>query len=667
MLRYAGIFILCLFTLTLFSTNAAAAPLPPLSKPAPLPPLPEGALLQSSEGNGDTETIQLSPVDDTFIANGPREIQEHVYGMDESLLVGQYNDLVTELRTLVGYQWTPPDNILNIEEASLFFGVGGGADKEMPVSIYYTGQEPINEEIANWSNRAWWGSGAPAKGKLGEAGYWYEFDVTEIMNRHVTWPYIGFSIRSDELVNAFYKISHSKESDPKLAPQLVFRYRYDDQPPEVWFDPMPEWATTEESFTVHGRERPDETTSFHFEVQYRLDGGDWQPYHISGNSAPYPRHPGKTIELRLRGVDRFGNTSDWVLSTPVKLYTYDLHGRIQDHRQRLLPPVDPHILPEPWWTKLSPEKNEFIARLGPRENLRATVREPEYGVWEELPLFRYHTPITITVPPPDNMMSATIMEDPRQWLTENKEDKILRSDQGYNGSIEFQTLKGKRTPALFCHRQFFTPIDLNQPTVGFHYWYSGYPANRPLELYWQDEAGLMHPLRKTFLDGEPGGWGNFNWHYVWADLMPFREQKGRLCISFESADGWHLYRVYLDRFILGSTPSELSLTLSSPPGPPAPGATIPLTLTVQNRSPYTATARLRLSIDAGDEDIITLPVLAPNATFSHAFSITMPQEGVKVVRAVAGKPEIDFTPADNVAGRAFILDPRWLYLPLTLH
>ncbi|RME46455.1 MAG: DNRLRE domain-containing protein [Chloroflexi bacterium] len=656
--------ILLVIVLCPVSGIQAAGHMPP--PPAPYPPLTQSWL--SAASSAGTEVVQLSPVEDTFIANGGGNAPRTNFGKENFLLVGQYDDVLTELRTLVGYRWNPPEKFLDLDRAVLFFGVGDGTDKDMPVEVYYSSQ-PFGEDNATWQNRLWWGGGPPAKGVLGPVGYWYGIDVTDFLRKASSYYYMGFSIRSTMLGYHFYKATLSRESDPELAPQLVIRYRVDDMAPLVWFGGLSEWASTMyDHFSVHTLERPWSDQWVNIELQYRLDGGRWLQMNISSRDRiSYPPHAGSEMEMRVRAWDRLRNTSDWVYSPPIKLYSYDLHGRLVDHRQRLLPPVDPHIKPEPWWVRLEPETGEFVARLKKTQNLSASPEIDGYGTWHDVPLFRFTSPVTITLPPPDNLAESAEVELSDAWESYRLEDGIQPGTIGRGGSsTKLIAAPGQRAPAFFCSTRFFDISDLNQPTLSFHYWYGSYPAKRPLVVSWRDDEGYLHELGRTVMHPRAGNsWDNPDWNYYWADLTPLRKKRGRLCVAFERA-GHNSYALYLDRVSLGSTASDLSLNLSAPSSLPVAEPTS-LAFVVQNSSPYTATAQLHVFALPGSEQTLLLPVLDARSSLTVPATVTIPITGTLLLDAVVGKASIDRTPADNRVRRFLFAHPKHLYLPSQLN
>lgn len=648
------------------TVRASSPSLPPT--PVPFPPLPYPDL-QALAADASTDVVILSPSQDTFVANGHYSIINENFGAEDVLFVGYYDPDLAEMRTFVGYRWQPPAKLLDILEARFFFGVGGGSDADLPVDIYHS-RYAFNEMTITWVNGGWWGGPLAASGALGEPGFWYAFDVTQALQRlePSQLAYIGFAIHPKTLAFHHYKGTFSREADPELAPQLALRYRIDNLAPLVWFGAIPEWASTMyDHYTIYGVDQPDSTRSIQFELQQRLDGGAWQSVeHYERERIFYPNTPGRILELRLRAKDQVDNTSDWVQTSPIKLYSYDLVGRFRDHRGRPLSPVNPRISPTPWWTGLHPEDGTFIARLKGWENLTASPQISGYGAWENEPLFRYASPITITMPPADNLMTEEIMGDPTTWLADDLLDGVAKAGIGHNGdSLLLQPagyyLNNLRTPALYCHRQYFDPADLNQPTLGLHYWL---PAHRNVEVIWQDASGRSHRLKWAIPQFRGGSGDNPDWQYLWADLTPYRGQEGRVCLQIRrESNGWD--RFYFDRITLGSTPSDLSISAPYPDSIPEPGQPFSLDLAIRNSSPYTATAQLRIDANtATGMQIQPLPVLGSDSVSTYPITVTAPMSGVLSIRVSVGKPDIDRTPDDNSLQRLFFVDPKILYLPV---
>ena len=662
-------FVLAILLLPAWLARADSG-LPP--QPTPYPPLRLPSRLAAQALAEGEEIVQLAPMQDAFVANGAGEIRDRNFGGEQVLFVGSLDSDVSELRTLVGYSWPRPEKLLDVQEAVLFFGVGDGAEGPMNVRAHLF-WSPFQENRATWNNSAWRGSGRRfAEGSLGEPGYWYGIDVTTPVKDLVEndWNYsgyIGFNLRSMELGYRFYKATLSREYDPELAPQLVMRYRIDNIAPEVWFEGVGEWgATWGGHFFVRGRDAPDPSQPVYLKLEIRYDQGPWTPMSIFGNRVNYPNAPGKVIQMRLRGTDRLGNQSDWVYSPTVKLYSYDLEGRIQDHRERVLPAADPNFSPEPWWVKLHDDPPHFAARLKIPEGLTASPSLPGYGAWQNEPLYRYHSPITITLPAGDNMMPPEEVEDPDAWESNARGDVIERADAGHNGSIQLTAMPNERGPGLFCLKRGYDVGDLNQPTVGLRFWYGlNQSYSQPIWLYWQDEEGRLHLLKeaRSKITSYPG---NRLWDYAWGDLTPYRQSRGRFCIILNRIPPLVLTppSLFLDRFSLGSTPSDFSLSAAYPVSTPQPGERFPIDLTVRNHSPYTATGRIHITLDAEPEQKLDLPVMEPDGMFTKTITATMPVSGTLLFQATVGKPEIDHSPADNRLRRFFFSNPRGLYFPL---
>ncbi|NOZ72416.1 MAG: DNRLRE domain-containing protein [Chloroflexi bacterium] len=658
---------LCLWLLALLlpaSTLQADGGLPPT--PQPYPPLTLPAL-SSNSANAPSDLVQLAPFQDAFVANGISRVRRYGFGKENVLYVGKYDDILSEMHTLVGYHWQPPPKFLDIIEATLYFGVGDGADADMPVAIYNF-NSPFNEETVSWDTAGWWGKG-PANGVLGPVGYWSRLDVTPLLKNTTDFSYLGFRIRPTQLAYHFYKATYSREGSPELAPQLVLRYRIDNIAPQVWFQDIKPWASTRyDRFAIYGVDAPDPRRDVSLELQYRLDDGPWQTLDtpFGRDWIYYPPAPGSIATIRLRGRDGLGNTSEWVYTPPIKLYSFDLQGRITDHRERILPPKDPNISPEPWWVSLHDDTQTFVARLKTVDKLAASAHVPGYGSWEDEPLYSGSLPITITLPPADNLMAEELSEDAAQWRTNAEEDQLAHGDIGQGqGSLKLSATAGLRLPALFCSQTYYDLSELNQPTIGVHYWYGSYPHDRYLYLLWQDDEGHFYPLTRAAWAGPyEADWYNAFWNYAWADLTPYRSRRGRLCLEMTRPSYWGEYTVFLDRFSLGSTPSDLSLALHLPDPLPDPGQSFQADLVVQNRSPYTATAQLRLSLGNEAEERILLPVLAVGETLTHTLPLTVPvAHDFLRLGAIVGKPEIDRTPEDNEVHWLIFTEPYQLFLP----
>jgi hypothetical protein len=187
-------------------------------------------------------------------------------------------------------------------------------DSPMPTALRPLAA-PWDEDTVTWNTEPDW-SPVEANAAVGSAIAWYEWDVTNLTGNWVNQvvPNYGLIIIGDETVQQRERAFYSRETASDFWPRLIIDYTVtdDDQPPVVTVDPLPDYSRR--TFTVSwSGEDPGGAGIAHYDVQYRVDGGDWITWQevTTDTSAEFTGDDGHFYEFRARGLDNVGNLEDF--------------------------------------------------------------------------------------------------------------------------------------------------------------------------------------------------------------------------------------------------------------------------------------------------------------------------------------------------------------------
>ena len=149
--------------------------------------------------------------------------------------------------------------------------------------------------------------------EVGSAITWYEWEITDLVEDWVarTYPNYGLEIIGDERVQQRERTFYSHETSDQFAPYLLVDYTdfSDTQAPTVTVDPLPEFVGRDFTVSWSGTD-PGESGIASYDVQYRVNSGDWADWieDATSTSAVFAAgEDGKFYEFRARGEDKAGN------------------------------------------------------------------------------------------------------------------------------------------------------------------------------------------------------------------------------------------------------------------------------------------------------------------------------------------------------------------------
>jgi len=267
----------------------------------------------AADASGVQTVLELPPVADSYVAsNRPNQS----FGAD-SLYLGynQVGDAFGVQRIFMRFDIAGnlPANA-TIQSARLRLRLSFSS----PVSdtVMTTVLRPLtgvwNESNLTWSNQPALGAERPGIG-VGSALDWYEWDVTELVREWTMGATVnnGVALIGDETVQQRERAFYARETTTDFFPRLVVDYTtpVDIEAPIVTVDPLP--ALVSRNFTVvwRGNDRGGSGIDY-YDVQYRVDGGDWVNWqsHVTFTSAEFTEGlNGHHYEFRARGVDTVGN------------------------------------------------------------------------------------------------------------------------------------------------------------------------------------------------------------------------------------------------------------------------------------------------------------------------------------------------------------------------
>lgn len=173
-----------------------------------------------------------------------------------------------------------------------------------------------NESEASWNREPEWAAVRDSE-VVGTAPQYYEWEIGDLVQGWVdgSFPNFGIELIGDERVQQRERIFYARETTTDHFPRLVVDYELveDTSPPAVTVEPLPTFVGR--SFIVRwGGEDVGEAGIAYYDIQYRIEGGDWIDW-ISGVNFTAEEFSagqnGLSYEFRARGVDRAGNTESF--------------------------------------------------------------------------------------------------------------------------------------------------------------------------------------------------------------------------------------------------------------------------------------------------------------------------------------------------------------------
>jgi hypothetical protein len=188
-------------------------------------------------------------------------------------------------------------------------------DAPMPTHLRQT-LSAWEELTVTWNLEPTWGP-VRAENEVGSAITWYEWDVTELVEEWVarTAEEHGVEILCDERVQQRERAFYSRETTNSLYPRLMVDYTdfNDTEAPTVTVDSLPTFVGRDFTVSWSGKD-PGGSGIASYDVQYRVDGGDWVDWlvDVTFSSAVFAAgQDGKFYEFRARGEDRAGNVEQF--------------------------------------------------------------------------------------------------------------------------------------------------------------------------------------------------------------------------------------------------------------------------------------------------------------------------------------------------------------------
>jgi len=209
----------------------------------------------------------------------------------------------------------PPGAVINDARLRLHLSFSSPDDDVSMGTLLRRLGSPWNEKGTagvTWASEPAWKE-IWAEAEVGSAITWYEWDVTDLVEDWIagTHPNHGMEIIGDERVQQRERAFYSRETTEQFYPRLVVDYTdYNDiEAPVVTVDPLPAFSGRNFAVSWSGTD-PGGSGIASYDVQYRVDGGDWANWIVDAtfNSAVFAAgQDGKFYEFRARGEDRAGN------------------------------------------------------------------------------------------------------------------------------------------------------------------------------------------------------------------------------------------------------------------------------------------------------------------------------------------------------------------------
>jgi hypothetical protein len=206
----------------------------------------------------------------------------------------------------------PQGVVINDGRLRLYLDFSSPAD-DVPMGTILRQTASIWSETAvTWNDEPVWGP-IRAENEVGSDSGWYEWDVTELIGDWASGAQDnhGVEIIGDERIQQRERVFYSRGTAGSQYPQLVVDYTDfgDTDPPIVTVDALPAFVGRDFTVSWSGSD-PGGSGIAAYDVQYRVDGGDWADWIVEGisDSADFTAgQDGKFYEFRARGKDRAGN------------------------------------------------------------------------------------------------------------------------------------------------------------------------------------------------------------------------------------------------------------------------------------------------------------------------------------------------------------------------
>jgi len=289
-------------------------------EPAPLqrqlnrqaPPRQPRVLRTRTVPGGVNTVVELPPIADAYIAS-ERPMQN--FGGD-ALFLGYnfFGDRFGAERILIRFNVNtiPPDAVINSARLRLRLSFSSPPDDQPMGTVLRRLSSDWDEFSVTWDREPQWASVRDST-PVGSARAWYDWAIGDLVAGWVDGSFAnhGVEIIGDERVQQRERAFYSRETTTQYAPHLVVDYtvNQDDEPPSVTVEPLPEFVGR--SFLVRWAGSDDGESGIDFyDVQYRVDGGEWQEWleGVTDTSEEFTNgENGRFYEFRARGVDEAGN------------------------------------------------------------------------------------------------------------------------------------------------------------------------------------------------------------------------------------------------------------------------------------------------------------------------------------------------------------------------
>jgi hypothetical protein len=262
--------------------------------------------------SGVNTVIEIPPIADTYIAS---ERPSQNFGGD-ALFLG-YNrtgDGFGAQRILIRFNLNsiPSNATINSARLRLRLSFSSPENDEPMGTVLRRLASSWDEFDVTWNREPEWASVRESTA-VGSALQWYEWEISDLVSGWVDGRFDnhGMEIIGDERVQQRERVFYSRETTTDFAPQLIVDFDVidDTQPPDVEVQPLPDFVGRDFTVRWEGNDPGSADIDF-YDVQYRVDGGEWQTW-LSEVTTTVDEFTmgenGRFYQFRARGVDEAGN------------------------------------------------------------------------------------------------------------------------------------------------------------------------------------------------------------------------------------------------------------------------------------------------------------------------------------------------------------------------